>query len=218
MLFRSYIFASNIPEIVPFIAFVLFKIPLPLTVMQILAVDLGTDMVPALGLGAELPEPGIMDKPPRLRTERLLDLSLLIRAYCFLGPIEATACMAGFFFIYYQNGWVPGMEMQDSGVVYLAATTMSLAGIIATQIGNVFACKTERGSVFKVGFFNNKLVLVGIASELAIISALIYIPFLQRIFGLAPIGLREWGFLFAFTPILFLMEEVRKWIVRKWKK
>jgi magnesium-transporting ATPase (P-type) len=216
--FTTYIFASNIPEIVPFIAFVLFKIPLPLTVMQILAVDLGTDMVPALGLGAELPEPGIMDKPPRLRTERLLDLPLLLRAYCFLGPIEAAACMAGFFFIYYQNGWVPGMEMQDSGVVYLAATTMSLAGIIATQIGNVFACKTERESVFKVGFFNNKLVLVGIASELAIISALIYTPFFRGIFGLAPIGLREWGFLFAFTPILFLMEEVRKWIVRKWKK
>ncbi|MBU6391238.1 MAG: HAD-IC family P-type ATPase [Planctomycetes bacterium] len=216
--FATYIFASNIPEIVPFIAFVLFKIPLPLTVMQILAVDLGTDMVPALGLGAEPPEPGIMDKPPRPRNKRLLDLSLLLRAYCFLGPMEAAACMAGFFFIYYQHGWVLGREMEDSGIIYLTATTMSLAGIIATQIGNVFACKTGRESVFKIGFFNNKLVLMGIASELAIISALIYTPFLQRIFGLAPIGLREWGFLFAFTPILFLMEEIRKWIMRKWKK
>ncbi len=216
--FVTYIFASNIPEIVPFIAFVLFKIPLPLTVMQILAVDLGTDMVPALALGAEPPEPGIMAKPPRPRNKRLLDLPLLLRAYCFLGPMEAVACMAGFFFIYFQHGWRPGMTMADSGHIYLTATTMSLAGIIATQIGNVFACKTEKESLFKVGFLSNRLVLLGIASELMIISVLIYTPFFQRVFGLAPIGLKEWGFLFAFTPFLFLMEEARKWIVRKMGK
>ncbi len=213
--FVTYIFASNIPEIVPFIAFVLFKIPLPLTVMQILAVDLGTDMVPALALGAEPPEPGIMDKPPRPRNKRLLDLPLLLRAYCFMGPMEAVACMAGFFFIYFQHGWRPGMAMPDSGHIYLTATTMSLAGIIATQVGNVFACRTEKESLFKVGFLSNRLVLLGIASELMIISVLIYTPFFQRIFGLAPIGLKDWGFLFAFTPVLFLMEEGRKWIVRK---
>lgn len=214
--FVTYIFASNIPEIVPFIAFILFKIPLPLTVMQILAVDLGTDMVPALALGTEPPEPGIMDKPPRSKNKMILDIPLLLRAYCFLGPMEAIACMAGFFFIYYQQDWRPGMEMPDSEIIYLTATTMTLSGIVATQIGNVFACRTERESVFKVGFLSNRLVLLGIVSELLIIFVLVYTPFLQRIFGLAPIGLKEWGFLFAFTPILFFMEEGRKWIVRTW--
>jgi magnesium-transporting ATPase (P-type) len=213
--FVTYIFASNIPEIVPFIAFVLFRIPLPLTVMQILAVDLGTDLVPALGLGAERPEPGTMDRPPRPRTKRLLDLSLLLRAYCFLGPMEAAACMAGFFFIYLEHGWSPGMTMPDSGVIYVTATTMSLAGIVATQVGNVFACRTERESVFRVGFHTNRLVLWGILSELTIISLLIYTPFMQRIFGLAPIGFREWAFLFAFAPVLFFMEEGRKLVKRR---
>ncbi len=213
--FVTYIFASNIPEIVPFIAFVLFRIPLPLTVMQILAVDLGTDLVPALGLGTEPPEPGTMDRPPRPKNKRLLDLPLLLRAYCFLGPMEAAACMAGFFFIYYQNGWNPGMPMADSGVVYVTATTMSLTGIVATQVGNVFACRTERESVFKVGIFKNRLVLWGIITELSIISLLIYTPFLQRIFGLAPIGFKEWAFLFAFAPVLLLMEELRKLVLRK---
>ncbi len=216
--FVTYIFTSNIPEIIPFVAFVLFKIPLPLTVMQMLAVDLGTDMVPALGLGAEPPEPGIMDKPPRSRNKRLLDLPLLLRAYCFLGPMEAAACMAGFFFIYFQHGWKPGMEMPDSGIVYIKATTMSLAGIVATQIGNVFTCRTERESIFKVGFFRNKLVLWGIASELAIITTLIYTPFLQKIFGLAPLELKDWGFLFVFTPAIFLLSESKKWIARKWQR
>ena len=213
--FVTYIFASNIPEVIPFISFILFRIPLPLTVMQILAVDLGTDLMPALGLGMEPPEGGTMDRPPRPRNKRLLDLPLLLRAYCFLGPIEAIASMAGFFFIYYENGWRPGMAMADSGPIYITATTMTLAGIVASQIGNVFACRTERESVFRTGLFANRLVLWGIATELVIIISLIYAPPLQRIFGLAPLTIKEWAFLLAFTPVILLMEEGRKWIKRK---
>jgi Ca2+-transporting ATPase len=213
--FVTYIFASNIPEVIPFIAFVLFRIPLPLTVMQILAVDLGTDLMPALGLGMEPPERGTMDRPPRPRNKRLLDLPLLLRAYCFLGPIEAIASMAGFFFIYYESGWRPGMAMADSGQIYITATTMTLAGIVASQIGNVFACRTERESVFRTGLFANRLVLWGIATELVIITSLIYVPPLQRIFGLAPLTIKEWGFLLIFPPILLLIEEARKRIVRR---
>ncbi len=213
--FIAYIFASNIPEVVPFIAFALFRIPLPLTVMQILAVDLGTDLVPALGLGTEPPEPGTMDQPPRPRNKRLLDLPLLLRAYCFLGPIEAAASMAGFFLIYWQSGWRPGMSMADSGALYVAATTMSLAGIVASQMGNVFACRTERESIFRVGFFSNKLVLWGLATEVAILTALVYTPVMQEIFGLAPLVFRDWALLLVFPPVLLLLEEARKWIVRR---
>lgn len=216
--FITYIMTHNFAEAVPFIAFVLFKIPLPLTVMQVLAIDLGSDIVPALALGAEKPEPGTMDRPPIVRNKRLLDIPLLLRVYCFLGPIEAVTCMSGYFLVYLLNGWRPGMGMSDSGVLYLTASTMCFAGIVASQVGNVFACRTERGSIFKVGFFSNKLVLWGIVSELTIISALIYTPFLQGIFGLAPIGLREWGLLVAFSPVLFLMEEGRKWIMRYQQK
>ncbi len=78
--FLTYILTSNISEIVPYLAFVLFRIPLPLTVVQILAVDLGTDMVPALGLGSEWPDHGIMNQPPRSRHERLLNFALIARA------------------------------------------------------------------------------------------------------------------------------------------
>jgi len=212
--FVTYILASNVPEGIPFVAFVLFKIPLPLTVMQILAVDLGTDLVPALGLGTEAPEPGIMDRPPRSRNKRLLDTPLLLRAYLFLGMLEAAFSMAAFFFVYYVNGWRPGMPMADSGPLYLTATTMTLAAIVASQVGNVFACRTERESVFRAGLFNNKLVLWGIATELVIITCLIYTPFLHRIFGLAPLAVKEWAFLLIFPPVLLLMEEGRKWIVR----
>ena len=212
--FVTYIFASNIPEIIPFIAFAIFKIPLPLTVMQILAVDLGTDVAPALGLGVEPPEEGIMNQPPRPKTKRLLDFSLLARAYLFLGPIEAVLCMAGFFFVYWLNGWRPGMEMPSRGIIYTTATTMTLAGIVASQIGNVFACRAEKESVFNVGFFKNKLVLFGILTEIALILFLTYTSFMQNIFGLAPLGWREWGFLLVFPVIVLLMEEGRKWVAR----
>lgn len=83
--FLTYILTSNIPELVPYVAFVLFKIPLPLTIIQILAVDLGTDILPALALGAEPPRPETMRGPPRPRHERLLDWRLLARAYLWLG-------------------------------------------------------------------------------------------------------------------------------------
>lgn len=214
--FVTYIFASNVPEIIPFIIFVLSggRIPLPLTVMQILAVDLGTDMLPAIALGMERPEPGIMERPPRSRKKRLVDLPLLLRAYGFLGIIETVACIAGFFWVYWSNGWRPGMEMVSEGLLYKKATTMTLAGIIATQIANVFACRTERVSIFKIGLFSNRMVLLGILVEIFLINLFIYVNPFQKVFGLAPIGLKDWAFLFMFTPILFFAEEIRKLIMR----
>jgi magnesium-transporting ATPase (P-type) len=101
--FLTYILTSNVPEIVPYLAFVLFRIPLALTIIQILAVDLGTDMLPALGLGAEKPELGAMQRPPRPRNERLLNWPVLRRSYFFLGLMEAAAGMATFFFVLVQG-------------------------------------------------------------------------------------------------------------------
>jgi magnesium-transporting ATPase (P-type) len=213
--FVTYIFASNIPEIVPFIAFVMLKIPLPLTVMQILAVDLGTDVLPALGLGVEPPEPGVMKEPPRPRTKRLLDLKTLTRAYLFLGGVEAALSMAAFFAAYWLRGWTPGAPMEATGEVYAVATTMSFAGIVASQAGNVFACRTERASVFSAGFFKNRFVLFALAAEAALAAALIYTPFLGRVFGFAPLTLKDLAFLASFPAVLLAAEEVRKALMRR---
>ena len=129
--FVSYIFASNVPELVPFLAYVFLGIPLPLTVMQILAVDLGTDLLPALALGAEPPEPGVMDCPPRPRSQRLLGADRLLHAYGFLGMAEAALSLLGFFWTYWLAGWRPGLPMVAPGDLYRRATTMTLAGIVA---------------------------------------------------------------------------------------
>lgn len=216
--FVTYIFTSNVPELVPFVLFVLLKIPLPLTVMQILAVDLGTDLVPALALGVEKPEPGIMNQPPRDRKEKLINLKLFMRSYLFLGVIEAALCMCAYYFTYLNHGWEWGMPMASEGPIYVNATTMSLAGIVACQIGNIFCCRTERQSIFKVGFFTNKLLILGILTEIFIILTLIYVPFFQEIFTLKALDLDDWLFLATFPVIILIFEETRKWVSRRFRR
>lgn len=216
--FVLYILTSNTPEAVPFVLFALSggRIPLALTVMQVLSIDLGTDIVPALALGAEPPEPGIMDRPPRQRSEHVITRSLLLRAYPWLGLIQSVAAMAAFYFLYWTNGhggqW---LDLPAQGPLYRAATSMALASVVATQIGNLFAQRTEYLSVFRISPFRNRFVWVGIATELALLGLLLYTPLLQRIFGTAPFPPQYWLFLFAWTPVLLLADEGRKAMVRR---
>lgn len=213
--FLTYILTSNVPELVPYLAFILFKIPLALTIIQILAVDLGTDMVPALGLGAEKPEPGIMQKPPRSRKERLIDWPLLLRSYLFLGPLESVAAMAAFFFVLLGGGWTYGQSLLPLDPLYLQATTACLTAIILMQVANVFLCRSESGSAFAFGFFNNPLIWAGIVVELLLILMIVYSPLGNRFFGTAPIALAVWLFVIPFALGMLALEEVRKWLVRR---
>ncbi|MHB8780093.1 MAG: cation-translocating P-type ATPase [Candidatus Geothermincolia bacterium] len=216
--FVTYILASNIPEIIPFLLFVILKVPLPLTVLQILAVDLGTDLLPALALGTEKPEPGLMQRPPRAPDERLLSVALFARAYGFLGPVEALMSLVAFFLVYLMNGWGPSMgisAMADSGPVYIMATAACFAAIVATQIGNGFACRTERESIFKVGFASNTFYLWGIVSEIALLIALLYLPPLARFFEVSGIPGLMWLFLIAIAPSCLVADELRKAILRR---
>ena len=208
--FISYIFSSNIPEIVPYLAYVLFRIPLPLTIMQILAVDLGTDMLPALALGAEKPTKELMKQPPRPPKERLLNLRLLSRAYLFLGPVEAAAAMFGFFYVLTSGGWRWGVMLSAGNPLYMQATTACLTAIVVTQVANVFACRSFKESVFDIGFFSNRLIFAGIAFELLFQLFIVYHPLGNRIFSTRPVTLKTWIVLIPFAVMLFAAEETRK--------
>lgn len=104
--FLTYILTSNVPEAVPSVLFLLSGglIPLPLTVMQILTVDLGTDMLPALGLGAEAADPDVMKQPPRKRSEHLLNKQVFIKAFCWYGLLSSVISIGAYFFVNHQNG------------------------------------------------------------------------------------------------------------------
>ncbi len=213
--FLTYILSSNIPELVPYLAFVLFRIPLPLTIIQILAVDLGTDMLPALALGAEKPDPGVMRRPPRARNERLLSRSLLTRAYLFLGVLQAAAAMAVFFFVLRAAGWQYGEVLARTAPLYLQATTACLAAIVMTQVMNVFLCRHPLKSAFSFGLSSNPLILLGIAVELGLLLFIIYTPAGNWLFGTAPVGAEVWLFAAALAVLMGIAEEARKaWLRR----
>ena len=214
--FLSYILTSAVPELVPYLFFALFNIPLPLTIIQILAVDLGTDMLPALGLGANPPAQGIMTRPPKGRNERLLNWPLLLRAYLFLGLLEASAAMTAYYLVLHSGGWAWGEALGIHDTLYQQATTACLASIIIMQIVNVFLCKTPDRTLFGSAIFSNRLILWGVTLEIILILVIIYTPWGQMIFGTAPIPLSILLFMLPFAAAMLLLEEVRKWASIKW--
>ena len=213
--FLTYILAHNVPELIPYLAFVLFKIPLPLTPVQLLAVDMGTDSLTALGLGVERPDPQVMRRPPRPQRERLLNWPLALRAYLFLGLIEAVAAMAAFFFVLYGGGWKYGASVPLPDPLYLQSTTACLSAIIVMQIVNVFLCRSTTRSVSAVGLFGNPLIGWGVFLEIALIVLIDYTPWGNLIFGTAPISAKVWFFVLPFGIGLLTLEELRKWFVRR---
>jgi calcium-translocating P-type ATPase len=208
--FLTYILSSNIHELVPYLAFVLFRIPLPLTIIQILAVDLGTDMLPALALGAEKPDPGVMSRPPRARGERLLSRGLIARAYLFLGALEAAASMAVFFFVLDAAGWRYGDLPGKTDPLYLQATTACLVAIVVTQMANVFLCRHPLKSSLSISPFSNALILPGIAAELGMILFIVYTSAGNWLFGTAPIAPEVWLLAGFFAALMWALEEERK--------
>ena len=212
--FLTYILTSNVPELVPYLAFAFGRVPLALTIVQILAVDLGTDMVPALGLGAEPPDRKVMKRPPRRRTDRLLTAGLLVRAYLFLGSCQAVAAMAAFFFVLWAAGWTWGQPVSPDDMIYRQATTACLTAIVLMQVVNVHVCRTRKASLFSLPLFANPLITAGIGAELVIILLVDYTPLGHRLFGTAPLGWRAWLIVLPFAMTMLILEEVRKAFMR----
>jgi magnesium-transporting ATPase (P-type) len=213
--FVFYIFAHATPEVVPFLAFALSGglIPLPLTVAQILAIDLGTETVPALALGREPAEQGLMEQPPRPRGEGVIRRAMLVRAWLFLGGISAALVMGGFFYVLLRAGWSPGDATgKDSALhhAYLQATTMTFLGIVACQVGTALAARTERRSLREVGLTTNRLLLWGIAFELLFAAAITATP----LAGMLAMALPSWDALLLLLPFPLLVwgaDEVWRW-------
>jgi sodium/potassium-transporting ATPase subunit alpha len=213
--FIAYILTSNVPEIVPFIAFVLLGIPLPLTVVLILCIDLGTDILPALGLGVESPEDDVMLTLPRPRTERLLSRTLLYMSYGVVGMFQSVAGFFSYFIVLHWGGWHWGEPLAPLDPLYRKAVTSFFVSIVICQVANVMICRTRRESVFHKGILSNHLVLAGIAVELALVGLFVYSPFAHTVLGTSSLHTRELLLAVPFALFILVADEIRKAFVRK---
>jgi calcium-translocating P-type ATPase len=218
--FILYIFTHLVPEVIPFLLFALSggAIPLPLTVLQILAIDLGTETLPALALGREPAEPGLMRRRPRARSEPIVTSGMLWRAWGLLGTVSTVLVLFGFFFALRRAGWYPGAPTGEGAPLhnaYLTATTMTFAGIVACQVGTAWAARTERASLRQIGLFSNPLLLWGIAFELLFTAALIYLPPLQALLSTRPLGPVDLALLATFPVIVWAADTVVRMIIRR---
>jgi magnesium-transporting ATPase (P-type) len=218
--FILYIFAHAVPEVVPFLLFALSggAIPLGLTVAQILMIDLGTETLPALALGREQAEPGIMERPPRARRESIITGQMLLRAWGVLGVVSAALVTGGYLWVLHRGGWSPGDDVSAGSPlhdVYVQATTMAFAGIVVCQIGTAMAARTDRVSLLRIGVLGNRLLLGGIAFELVVAAAAIYLPVAQTVLGTRPLGPTELLVLAFFPIVVWGADELYRWWLRR---
>jgi magnesium-transporting ATPase (P-type) len=156
-----------------------------------------------------------MQRPPRARNERLLSWGLLVRAYLFLGVLEAAAAMAVFFFVLEAAGWHYGVSLDRNDPLYLQATSACLATIVVMQMMNVILCRHPFNSTFSTGLFGNRYILLGLAAELGVILCIIYTPAGNWLFGTAAIGAEVWLLALAGAALMWAFEELRKaWLRR----
>ena len=224
--FLPYVLASNVSEMLPFLAMLTLAIPAALTVLQILAVDLGTDLLPALALGAEPPEAGSMQSPPRHRDQPLLTRAVMVRGYLLLGAVEAGLAMAAYLLAWRAEGvglaqlralapaLLAGTAEPAWQVVQRQASAATFTTIVLGQLGVLMACRSDRQPVLGrpgLGWLRrNPLLGLGIGSELAIAVLLVQVAPLAAVLELAPFPAGWLGWMLPVPVLVVLVDDLRK--------
>ncbi|MFE9773709.1 cation-translocating P-type ATPase [Streptomyces sp. NPDC005931] len=207
--FLVYVFSSNIGELGPILVATFAGFPLvPISAVQILAIDLGSDVMPALALGAERPEPDVMDRPPRSRRERLFSTAVVGRIL-FLGGIQALGVCAVFFWHIHSSG-IPFGEFTEDDPVYREAVTLAQGGIVLSQFFIALAVRTDRQSLRSIGLLSNPALLAAGGFGVAFMAAISYLPPLQQVFNTAPLDAADWAILAGLGTLPLIADEARK--------
>ncbi|XP_077012731.1 sodium/potassium-transporting ATPase subunit alpha-4 isoform X2 [Tamandua tetradactyla] len=236
----AYTLTSNIPEITPFLFFMVLSIPLPLGTITILCIDLGTDMVPAISLAYESAESDIMKRAPRNpKTDNLVNNRLISMAYGQIGMTQALAGFFTYFVVLAENGFKPidlmGVrldwdnrflnDLEDSygqqwtyeqrKVVEFTCHTAFFVSIVVVQWADLIICKTRRNSVFQQGM-KNKVLLFGILEESILAALLSYTPGMDKTLRMYPLKIYWWFCAMPYSILIFFYDEIRKFIIRHW--
>merc|ERR1712088_327686 len=234
----AYTLTSNIPEISPFLAFILLGIPLPLGTVTILCIDLGTDMIPAISLAYEEAETDIMKRAPRDPIhDKLVNERLISMAYGQIGMLQALSGFVTYFVIMMENGWLPNRIFNirplwdDRGnnaladsygqewtygqrkIVEFTCHTAFFTSIVIVQWADVLICKTRRLSIFQQGM-RNKIMILGLFEETALAAVLAYVPGTDVALRMYPLEWHWWLVPMPFSLMIFIYDEVRKYLLR----
>jgi magnesium-transporting ATPase (P-type) len=211
--FIVFAFSHNWAELIPYLLYIVLAIPLPLLVVQILAIDLMIDVIPSLALSREPPEPGIMLEPPRSVKERIFHKRAIARSL-FTGLIIAVGVMGACLATWHAGGWSYGQQLSADDPVYMRGTTMVFAGIAIAQIGTMLALRTTRASLLSVGLRSNGWVWASMVAQVGIVSALVFVPAAGAFFGTVPLTAAEYAILATLAVLVLLADESRKAVVR----
>ncbi|KAJ9442106.1 Sodium/potassium-transporting ATPase subunit alpha [Diplonema papillatum] len=232
----AYTLSSNIPEISPFIVYILLRVPLPLTTVLILCIDLGTDMVPAISLAYESKEKDIMKRAPRTKYDNLVTDRLISFSYFQIGVVQALAGFYCYFVVFHTEGISPadlpmhgqlegyflpngfpfgGFTINEGLVILAKAQTAYWVSIVVVQWADILICKTRRLSLFEQGMKNNQLNF-GLFFETALAVFFVYVPGVRTVFGIEKLRFIYWLPALPFSVFIIVYDELRKWLIRNY--
>jgi len=207
--FIYYVFVANAGEFLTAVFGALLFIPAPITAVQILAIDLGVDVLPSFALGLEPPEPGMMKKKPQSADGRLIG-TLGFWRLVYVGMIMATGGIIAFLWSMTRGGWHFGQPIDFSSALYIKSTAATYAVLAMAQMANLLQARSETLSVFAIGFFKNKYIIGAILFSVGLLFAFLYVPFFQKNLHMAPLDHWDWLIVAGATLTVFLFEEARK--------
>jgi magnesium-transporting ATPase (P-type) len=213
--FIYYVYTHNFAELATFVAFIFLGVPLPLLVVQVLAIDLVLEIPVSLALIAESPEPDVMERPPRTRRIRLMDAVTLLRA-AFIGVVIGISSMRIAFSVWERGGWSFGVNTISDPTLYALGTTIVMVGIMAGQLGNLFSTRTGLHSILSSNPVRNKWILIGVLAQLATMVLIVYMPLFQRFFGTASLTVIDWLVIYMLAPVVLVIAEIMKFFSRAW--
>lgn len=182
--FLTYHLTDNVAELTPFVIWALSggQFPLALGVLQILALDIGTDLLPALALGAEPPGKGVLKRPPEKR--HLVDRRLMVRVFTVMGPAEAVMEMTAFSVVLFGAGWIRGLPADPH--LLMAASGAAFTAVVLGQLANAFACRSATSPPWKQGWFTNQILVWAALAEVATLAVFLYVEPVAAVLGHLP--------------------------------
>ncbi|MCF7918187.1 HAD-IC family P-type ATPase [Candidatus Gracilibacteria bacterium] len=209
--FVWFIFSCNIGELFVVFSAILLQLPLPLTAVLILCVDLGTDILPAIALGVDDAEEGIMSRPPRHSGERLMNKKF-VQYFLFIGVSIGISVMGSYLWTIWKDGWVWG---SGEALNFAHAQSVAFTALVCVQLVNAFSARSEKVSIFKQKFFENHFLILAMITSILMVLLMIYVPFLNRVLGTAPLDKWDWGVVAVASLLPLLVIEIRKLILQR---